>query len=274
VTTTLEDLRRPGHPVLLVFTGAGCRPCAELLPELAQWQNTYNDRITIALVNSGSPDDTCAKAGEHKLRNMLMDDGYEIATSYQFVGTPSATVIDAAGRTASPMAAGGDAIRSLVWQMVGEATEVPLLPRRADTVLPARNGLGEGDQAPDFALADVTGRITTLHGLRGTKFIVLFWDPSCGFCQSMMSGLQSVMADKQAIAAPLLLITPRPLDDEAPIGTSVLIDATSATRQLYHAAGTPMALLVDQFGLIGSPLAAGEVQILNLLREVDEGVLQ
>ena len=54
-TITLESLRARGKPVLLVFIGIGCMPSSELLPDLARWQRALADRLTVAVVSRGGP---------------------------------------------------------------------------------------------------------------------------------------------------------------------------------------------------------------------------
>ena len=54
-TITLESLLARGQPVLLVFIGLGCVPSADLLPDLARWQATLADRLTLAIVSHGGP---------------------------------------------------------------------------------------------------------------------------------------------------------------------------------------------------------------------------
>src|SRR6202043_1773850 len=44
---SLAQLRSRGLPVLLTFVRPTCGPCALLFPELARWQRSLADRITI-----------------------------------------------------------------------------------------------------------------------------------------------------------------------------------------------------------------------------------
>ena len=57
-TGSLEALLRPGRPVALVFVSPGCGSCDELLPDVARWQTTLAERITIVLLSRGSLRDT------------------------------------------------------------------------------------------------------------------------------------------------------------------------------------------------------------------------
>jgi uncharacterized membrane protein YphA (DoxX/SURF4 family)/peroxiredoxin len=101
--TTLEALLAEGQPLALVFIGAGCDACHFLLPNIARWQATLPDRITIALVGTG-PEETLRKLAEvHGLRNMLVQDEAETFHAYRAVASPSLVIVGPDGRIATPM---------------------------------------------------------------------------------------------------------------------------------------------------------------------------
>jgi peroxiredoxin len=47
-----------------------------------------------------------------------------------------------------------------------------------------------GEPAPELRLPDLTGKLVDLADLRGSKTLVLFWNPGCGFCQRMLDDLK------------------------------------------------------------------------------------
>src|SRR5919199_1031537 len=49
-TLTLDALRAPGKPVLLIFSNPGCGPCTALLPDIGRWQREHADTVTLALL--------------------------------------------------------------------------------------------------------------------------------------------------------------------------------------------------------------------------------
>ena len=51
---SLADLLAEQRPVVLVFVSARCGPCEALLPRLAEWQDRFHDRLTLAVVASVS----------------------------------------------------------------------------------------------------------------------------------------------------------------------------------------------------------------------------
>jgi peroxiredoxin len=111
---SLGALCARGNPVALVFVDSHCGPCQALLPELGRWQNVLGDRLTIAFVSAGDEDANRALAGQHGLRDMLLQQDSEIREAYGSAATPSALIISPGGTVASELANGGAAIESLV----------------------------------------------------------------------------------------------------------------------------------------------------------------
>ncbi|MDQ3945781.1 MAG: redoxin domain-containing protein [Actinomycetota bacterium] len=110
----LEELLAPGRPLLLLFADPGCGPCNELFPDIARWQRDWRDRITIAVVSAGSAEANRAKATEHGLVHLVVQERREVAAAYATTATPSAVLVATDGRVASPLVAGGDAIWKLL----------------------------------------------------------------------------------------------------------------------------------------------------------------
>lgn len=97
----LPELLAARRPILLVFASQHCGPCAELAPELAAWQRKYADRLVV-----------------HELDR---EDSEEIFDAYRVDGTPMAILIGPAGRIASGVAPGEEAIRELVATVVDDS---------------------------------------------------------------------------------------------------------------------------------------------------------
>ncbi len=113
-TVILEELLSRGRPVLLVFADPSCGPCNELFPDIARWQREWRDALTIAVVSAGHPEANRAKATEHGLLHLVVQERREVAAAYATTATPSAVLVAADGRVASPLVAGGDAIWKLL----------------------------------------------------------------------------------------------------------------------------------------------------------------
>jgi thiol-disulfide isomerase/thioredoxin/uncharacterized membrane protein YphA (DoxX/SURF4 family) len=99
-SVTLDALRGRGQPVLLVFVSPWCTPCAALLPKVHQWQQTLADRLTIALVSTGTVEQN-SMFDEHELEDVLIQEKLEVSDEYRVKGTPSAVFVSREGKVAS-----------------------------------------------------------------------------------------------------------------------------------------------------------------------------
>jgi peroxiredoxin len=284
-TLTLEALRARGKPVVLVFSDPGCGPCNALIPEMGRWQREYADKLTFVLISRGSVEDNRAKISEHSIMHVLLQKDREIAETYQIVGTPSAVLVRPDGMIGSSLAQGADEIRGMVAGAVG----IPVLRSLPVPALQApSNGNGNGngaalpvivaqpgqpavpkmgEQAPDFSLPDVTGKTIRLSNYRGSKMLLLFWDPGCGFCQQMLDDLKAWEAQPPKGAPKLLVVSSGNAETNSALGlrSRVLLDQSGmSVGSKFGANGTPMAVLVDARGRIASELAAGAPQVLAL----------
>jgi peroxiredoxin/uncharacterized membrane protein YphA (DoxX/SURF4 family) len=267
-TTKLESLRARGKPLLLLFTDPGCGPCTALLPEIAQWQRDHATKMNVALISRGTVEANRAKVIEPGVTNVLLQKDREVAQAYQGHGTPSAVIVWQDGTIGSPLAQGPDAIRALVTATLNgtlpmtarNGQEAPVAPRPSP-----RPKIGE--PAPDFSLPDLAGKTVRLSGFRGSPTLVLFWRPSCGFCERMLPDLKAWETNGRNGAPKLLVVSTDSVADNQAMGlhsTIVLEKAGMTVGRQFGANGTPMAVLVDAAGKIASELAAGAPAVLAL----------
>ncbi len=248
-----------GKPLVLVFTDSSCGPCHALLPTVGAWQRDPYMRATIAVMASGDLDIVRAAAAEHQLDTVLHESDPTIATAFKFQGTPCAVVVDIDGTVATPMASGAEAIRALV----AKFTSVPV------SVGPRDSPAAEfGSPAPSFRLSNIDGGELALDDLRGHKVVLLFWDPSCGFCQQLAPDLRILERGAPHGAPVLVLIGSGSSEENRVFGLAspILMDSQRRTMQAYGVNGTPIAVLVDEDGDIASALAVGGEAVLDLLR--------
>jgi len=157
-------------------------------------------------------------------------------------------------------------------------------------------GLPVGSEAPAFELPDLAGERKSLAGFRGQPALLLFFNPSCGFCREMAPKLailvqrssrqEQALSEKREIRTPNSEIdpghvssaaTPRPiiistgeaqmnrqLFDEHKLGCTVLLQTDAEVATAYQAHGTPSGYLIDAEGRIASDLTIGAEALLEL----------
>ncbi len=286
-TITLDFLRARGLPVLLLFSDPGCGPCNALLPEVGRWQLNYLGKLILAVISRGTPEANRAKASEHGVTQILLQQDREVAQAYQDQGTPGAVLVRPDGTIGSPLALGADAIRALVAGAVGlPALQVVPPPAAGNSnghalalVAPTNGNQGPataapvqpalpkvGDPAPAFSLSDLSGKRVALADFRGSKTLVLFWNPGCGFCERMLDDLRAWEAHPPTGAPKLLVVSTGSVEANQALGlrAPVLLDEHMRVGGTFGASGTPMAVLVDAEGRIASEVAAGAPAVLVL----------
>lgn len=285
---TLEALRAPGLPVALLFSDPGCGPCNTLMPEIGRWQREYAGKLTIAIISRGTPESNRVKSIAHGITQVLLQKDSEVAEVYKCFGTPGAVLIRPDGQIASVLSQGADSIRTLIATAVGLPTlrDVPsgnarngntlpmATPANSKSAVPAANPGKSGQvvaekartQAPDFSLPDLSGKTFSLAHFRGSKTLLLFWNPGCGFCQRMLADLRTWEANPPADAPKLLVISTGSIEENRALGlhSPVLLDQGMNVGHKFGATGTPMAVLIDAQGKVASEVAAGAPAVLAL----------
>jgi uncharacterized membrane protein YphA (DoxX/SURF4 family)/peroxiredoxin len=110
--TTLDDVLDPRLGVLLVFSDPGCAHCTPLLPAVAAAQSRRG--IPVEMISAGDVSLNRARAEEHGLGRVLLQDGFEVSERYRFYGAPAAVLVGADGRIAAGPAEGRRAVSELL----------------------------------------------------------------------------------------------------------------------------------------------------------------
>jgi len=139
------------------------------------------------------------------------------------------------------------------------------------------SGLTAGTPAPDFELPDLAGMAHKLQDFRGRKVLLVFFNPACGFCTKMAPDLAQLPVDgAHGEAVPVVITTGsadanRQLVEQHKLRCPVLLDATGEIGTRYKMTGTPTGYLIDEQGVIASPLAVGAPDLLALV-DAEPGV--
>lgn len=245
---TLEDIRRPGLPLLLLFVEPGCGACDEALPEIAAWQRQHAERITVIPISRGEAKANRTKMAQHGLRDVLLQTGRDVAEAYHVNATPAAVLVKD-GLIGSPVATGMDAIRELVFN----ATLPPPVKK--------------GDLMPSLRLPDLAGKSLDLAGLRGRRTLLLFWNPRCGFCREMIEDVKSWERKRPREAPDLVVISTGSVETNREQGfrSPVLLDPYFGAGQVFGSGGTPSAVVLDEAGRVASEMRIGVPDVLALL---------
>lgn len=259
-TVGLDALLSAGKKLVLLFASPSCGPCVALLPQIARWQKDHSESLSFAVISEGSLADNKEKYADGNVGPVLLQRGREVAESYQAWGTPAALVVEPDGRIGSQVAQGADKIAALVaWAAVSAAGDQGAGAGQIAALQP-------GDEVPDIKLRDVNGSLRTVTALRNRDTLLLFWNPSCGFCQSMLDHLRAWDADRPAGAPELLVISSgaAAANKAMELSAPVLTDEPFEVAPVFGAGGTPMAVLLDGKGRVASSVAAGADAVLAL----------
>jgi thiol-disulfide isomerase/thioredoxin len=253
---SLEALLGAGKPLVLTFTDPGCGPCSALLPQVAAWQREQAEHVRIALVSRGKLDANLAHAREHGVEDLLVQSNQEVSERYRVSATPSAVLITPEGTIASWVHAGADAITALV------ASQLPPPPLQVQ-----HSGPAPGQPAPDVQLTTLDGEESPLSEQLAGRTAVLFWNPSCGFCQRMLPDLKRFAEAPPEDAPGIVVVSAGSPEENREMGLDapVLLDGSFATGNAFGATGTPSAVLLDEEGRVASGIAVGAPAVLELV---------
>jgi methylamine dehydrogenase accessory protein MauD len=242
---SLEALLADRRPLLLLFTDPDCGPCSALMPEIGEWQRAHAGRLTIAVISRGTPAANRAKAEEHGIERLLLQEDREVALAYDGPATPTGILVAADGTLASGAAPGADNIRRLVTQAT--AAHVIELP------------------APPLEFPDLDGATIDLAAPSGSKRALLFWNPSCGFCERMLDDLRTW--ENEARGDVELIVVSRGdvhSNRDQGLRSTIVLDDDFVAGNAFGAGGTPSAVLLDEDGKVVSPVAVGAPAVLEL----------
>jgi peroxiredoxin len=267
---SLAELR--GRKVLLVFFSPRCGYCLDLAPRLAAIPWAKHGRgLAPVVVTNGTLEENLKMEKEYGLRGpVLLQEGMEVASRYDAIGTPIGYLIDEEGRIASEMAVGGDTLMALAELASAAGNESQQLGNKplSESKI-ARDGLAPGTAAPDFRLPTVAGPELALSDLRGKPVLLVFSDPDCGPCLELAPKLEARGRERPDVQ--VLMVSRGTVDENAPkvaeLGLTfpVGLQKKWEISRLYAMFGTPIGYLIDADGNVAAEAAVGARPILELL---------
>jgi peroxiredoxin len=124
----LSEQLDAGRPVVIAFVSPHCGPCKTLLPDLARWQRTVSEAVTVLAVSDGDLEPNTALADEAGIGSLLVAGQARISAQYDVAATPSAVLVDVDGTVATAAAVGAPAIEALVRIALRRRGAAPLAP--------------------------------------------------------------------------------------------------------------------------------------------------
>jgi peroxiredoxin len=270
--------------VLLIFFNPKCGFCTKMAADLAALPiDGANGRAVPVVVTTGDADENRKLVEQHGVRcTVLLQEEMQVGTQYRAQGTPMGYRIDAAGRIASELTVGAEALLQLA------VDRNPVSPRNRvsgrvsgngkshgkhpDPSLARsrlnRNGLKAGATAPEFTLPRLDGGELSLTDLRGGRVLLVFSDPNCGPCDELAPRLEELHVQRPDVQ--VVVISRR--DAEA---TRAKADALGLTYPIvmqqqweislkYGMFATPIGYLIDEHGVLLRDVAVGLEPILAL----------
>jgi peroxiredoxin len=270
-----DDLR--GRRSLLVFWSPACGFCELIAADLAGLQADLSARgVQLVLVSREGAGQNRALAEEFDLTCPILlppDDSPLVREVFLHQGTPTAYLLDAAGRVARPLAVGGDEILALARGALADRPQRVPLPgeRPLSESRIERDGLKAGAPAPAFRLPDLNGGTVALEDYRGRRVLLVFSDPHCGPCEELAPHLVRLHRRQRDGGLAVLMVTRGDVEEnrrkaetygfEFPVA---LQERWKLSRE-YGIFAMPVAFLIDEAGVIAKNVARGVAEILALV---------
>jgi peroxiredoxin len=250
-TVTLSDLIGPA--LLLAVVQADCLFSRAFAHELRRTGASGPPLPVLILSGDRTGQDSLAAFADLP-GWLVLDPSGQMARLLRVSATPAGYLVDAERRTASPLLIGPETLLAVArGARVEEAATLPTAVTALDT-LPHRGSgalvpLGPGAAAPDITLPLQGGGAWSLRAQRGRPLTILFSDPGCPPCQTLLNELDGVYDDG------LVIVRRRSgdNDDSARRWNRSIPIALQDGREAARAFGTlqtPAAFAIDAAGTI------------------------
>jgi peroxiredoxin len=224
-------------------------------------------QLTLVIISKGLVEENQGKFDDYAIEHILLQRESEVADAYQIPWTPGAILVKPDGTIASHVAYGSEQIQNLVAHVTNLTATEPWVSQSVEPqseAEPPKPAIG--DAAPSFTLADINGKPIELRSLFTNNTLLLFWNPTCSFCQAMLDKVKDLQAARVNGAPRIVIISRGTAEALLPQGlhAPILLDDEFKTGKAFGATGTPAAVLIDAQGRIASAVGAGEQAVLAL----------
>jgi len=124
----LEELLAAGRGLVVVVTDPGCGACDPLLPEIGRLQRDPETPVPLVMISRGDLDANLAKAREHGLEPVLIEEEFEVSRALGINGAPGAVRLDAEGRYVAKPSMGTERVGILLDELVALNPELTVHP--------------------------------------------------------------------------------------------------------------------------------------------------
>jgi peroxiredoxin/uncharacterized membrane protein YphA (DoxX/SURF4 family) len=263
----LSDVLARGKSVLLLFVSPHCPSCKIVLNKARDWRRDLADSVSIVVVSKGSPSEIQKHIGKLGLPQILIEGESNISGQYRAKWTPAAVVVGSNGRIVTPISYGEEGISKLITETFSIDLDLESQPYGRDITL-GFSSLKVGEVAPRFALEDLRGNVYESEQFLGRETLLLFWNPTCPFCEKMSDELKRWEAGRPDGAPELVVIASFNNQEGRMTGgefqSLILVDPEFNVAPLFGSASTPSAVLIDEDGRIASAVAIGQMNVMAL----------
>jgi len=255
-----------GQPLLLLFAHSDCLFSRIVAHELGRVQPGSTAPKPVIILMGALGDPAMTALWRRLPYPVLRDPDGEVARLTRVFATPVGYRVDAGRRTSGGLLIGPMALLATAQ---GIGTEDDLRPV-AVTPLPARDAaawtpLAPGDDAPEFTLPMLAGGTWSMGEQRGAALIILFSDPACPPCRSLMETLDNPQTSSVVIVSRGDPEENRRLVDETGLTVPVLLQEQREVARLFRTLETPAAYAIDARGVIVAGPAIGAEAIKHLI---------
>jgi len=141
-------------------------------------------------------------------------------------------------------------------------------------------GLPVGTPAPGFELPDLRGDLVSLAALLsdGRAVVLVFVDPNCVVCTEMLPKIAEWRHDYEPALEVIMISRGTVEENRAKLGRyselPVLLQRKSEVAESYKVQPTPSAVVIHPTGVIGSPVAEGDLVVEALVEQFIDTLVQ